>query len=239
MTVSDLSALLDVVLAAGARTWLADAAAVVAADPAKIHVVFPAVRRRCGHARIDSGWTADEAARVVLINAVAPAVRAKETASLYHRGERAERRAVLLALSTTDLGDEGLSLVRDALRSNDSTLIEAALGTFAAVHLPDDEYRQAVLKCVFSEIPLGHVEGLPGRADDELARMLADFARERVAAGRDAPADIWPIVRTFPAATAVQRAAISADLTSDVPARRAAAAAAVAHLTNRADVATV
>jgi hypothetical protein len=49
-------------------------------------------------------------------------------------------------------------------------------------------WRQAVLKCVFMDIPLSLVSGLAGRVDGELGRMLADLADERHAAGRTIPA---------------------------------------------------
>ena len=132
-----------------------------------------------------------------------------ELAGLFRHGDPAEQRAVLRALPLLDAptrtGGEplGLPLVREALRGNDSTVIEAALGPYGAARLPDAEYRQAVLKCVFQEIPLDRITGLDTRADPELARMLADFAHERFAAGRHVPQDIWPVVRAHPARTAL------------------------------------
>jgi hypothetical protein len=239
---TDLRALLDSTLSADAKAWLDQAVERVTTEPTAIRTLFPAARRRCGHARLDDYWTVDEAVRAVLIGALPPTARTAETAGLYRHGERVERRAVLRALSFVDSGeiDEiGLALVREALFSNDSTLIEAALGPYGASHLPSEEYRQAVLKCVFTEIPLDRIEGLPDRADGELARMLADFACERVAAGREVPADIWPVVRAFPDATEAQRAAILADTTSTVPSRREAATRALANFTKRADSAHI
>jgi hypothetical protein len=210
--------------------WLDVVVAKVAADPSAIRAVFPLVGRRCGRDRIQDQWTADEAVRAVLLTAVpADAVEA-ELAGLYRHGDRAEQRAVLRALDVVDGGETGLGLVREGLRSNDTALIAAALGPFGAGALQIEEYRQAVLKCVFNDIPLERVARLPERADGELARMMADFACERVAAGRAVPSDIWPIVRAFPADTAGQRAAIDADITSPVPARREAAARALADL---------
>ena len=38
-------------------------------------------------------------------------------------------------------------------------------------------------------VPLAQVDGLPDRADPELARMLAGLAHERHEAGRTIPAD--------------------------------------------------
>jgi hypothetical protein len=81
-----------------------------------------------------------------------------------------------------------VELLRDAIRTNDPRLVAAALGPYAS-QLDDAMWRQAVLKCVFMEIPLSTVTGLTGRADGELARMLAALATERHAAGRTIPAD--------------------------------------------------
>jgi hypothetical protein len=189
-------------LTADARAWFDDAIARVSADPAAIRTLFPAVRRHCGRARLDTHWTVDEAARAVLLTALplrGPAL-ADEVAALHRHGDPAEQRAVLRALPLVDTEGLLLFLVRETLRGNDNALIEAALGPYAAARLPDDEYRQAVLKCVFCEIPLDRVAGLTDRADPELARMLVDFAHERVAAGRDVPGDIRSVVRSFPLA---------------------------------------
>ncbi|MFC7762388.1 EboA domain-containing protein [Catellatospora bangladeshensis] len=79
-------------------------------------------------------------------------------------------------------------LVRDALRSNDTRLVAAALGP-GARDLPAAEWRQGVLKSVFMGLPLSGVDGLAERADTELGRMLAALRHEREAAGRTMPAD--------------------------------------------------
>ncbi|WP_199923584.1 EboA domain-containing protein [Streptomyces cellulosae] len=183
-----------------ARIWLEDSAAKVAAEAAAIRRLFPAVRRRCGNGRLTDYWTVDEAARAVLLTALPlrGQALADEVTHLHQHGDPAEQRAVLRTLSLLDLADLALPLVRESLRSNDSTLIEAAVGPYAAARLPDAEFRQAVLKCVFYEIPLHRVHGLDTRADRELARMLAALAHERIVAERDVPHDIRPMVRAFP-----------------------------------------
>lgn len=221
--------------APAARAWLDEAVARVTAHPAAVRTLFPAARRRCGRARLDARWTVDEAARAVLLTALPLGGQplADELAGLHRHGDPAEQRAVLRTLpllaapdggdaAREPLGDLALPLVREALRGNDSGVIEAALGPYGAARLPDAEYRQAVLKCVFQEIPLGRIDGLPARADAELARMLADFAHERVAAGRDVPADIWPVVRPFPAADRLTDG-LTAETRAAAPERREAA----------------
>ena len=86
-------------------------------------------------------------------------------------------------------------LLHDALRTNDPRLVAAALGTYAA-RLDPAAWRQAVLKCLFVGVPLRLVAGLdrPDRSDDELRRMVAEYAAERRAAGREVPADALPFL---------------------------------------------
>ncbi|PWI19307.1 hypothetical protein DI272_37985 [Streptomyces sp. Act143] len=87
-----------------------------------------------------------------------------------------------------DIGAAAVELLDDAIRTNDPRLVAAAVGS-AARRLDDGMWRQAVLKCVFMEIPLTAVADLDRRADGELARMLADLDDERRAAGRSLPDD--------------------------------------------------
>ncbi|NMO52332.1 sugar phosphate isomerase [Actinoplanes sp. TBRC 11911] len=147
---------------------------------------FPAAGRRWGRDPLPGlpGWTADEAARALLL-ASAPFAEAE---AAYRYGDADEKRAVLKALPLLAIGSEGVPLLHDALRTNDTRLVAAALGPYAE-HLDDAAWRQGVLKCVFMGVPLATVHGLTERADDELAAMLAAFAQERTAAGREVPAD--------------------------------------------------
>ncbi|POX44884.1 EboA domain-containing protein, partial [Streptomyces sp. Ru72] len=91
---------------------------------------------------------------------------------------------------------EGLPLVEDALRTNDTRLLAAAVGPYAARHLSPHLWRQAVLKCLFTGVGVDRVADLPGRArgDTELARMLGDYAAERSAAGRPVPDDLYRVL---------------------------------------------
>ncbi|MGC5020837.1 EboA domain-containing protein [Micromonospora sp. DT47] len=170
--------------------WLATALRRVATEPATIARFFPAAGRRCGRAELPDapGWTADEAARALLL-AVLPADQvAGHAEALYRHGDAAEKRAVLRALPLLPVGTAGLPLLHDAIRTHDTRLVTAALGPYAR-HLDPAAWRQAVLKCVFTGVPLAAVADLDARADAELAGMLAALAAERHAAGRRLPAD--------------------------------------------------
>nr|WP_202462658.1 EboA domain-containing protein [Streptomyces sp. SID8374] len=192
---------LDAELDAAARAWLGEALAEAAQDAAAREMPhagaaeaapyasppwelrYAAAGRHCGPAHADSVRS------LLLIEARAPL---PSVTRLYEQGTAAERRAVLLTLDRLDLGATALPLVEDALRTNDTRLVAAAVGPYAAAHLDPHAWRHAVLKCLFTGVPLDAVARLGERArgDAELARMLRDFAAERTAAGRDVPADL-------------------------------------------------
>ncbi|KXK60643.1 sugar phosphate isomerase [Micromonospora rosaria] len=169
--------------------WLDAALRRVADEPASIDRFFPAAGRRCGRGPLPDlpGWTADEAARALLLTAL-PRGHAEYAEALYRHGDAAEKRAVLRALPLLPIGAAGVPLLHDAIRTNDTRLVAAALGPYAG-HLDPPSWRQAVLKCVFMDVPLAEVADLDDRADGELAAMLAGLAAERHAAGRRMPAD--------------------------------------------------
>ncbi|MFJ6199352.1 EboA domain-containing protein [Micromonospora sp. NPDC092111] len=172
------------------RDWLDVALRRVAVEPDTVGRYFPAAGRRCGRHDLPTapGWTADEAARALLLAAL-PADRiAGQAEALYRHGDAAEKRAVLKALPLLPVGAAGAPLLLDAIRTNDTRLVAAALGPYAR-HLAPDAWRQAVLKCVFIGVPLAAVVDLDTRADPELTAMLAALAAERHAAGRQLPAD--------------------------------------------------
>ncbi|MFE6222600.1 EboA domain-containing protein [Streptomyces sp. NPDC057854] len=175
-----------------ARAWLAealaDAARAASTPPAPSarpawELRFVTAGRHCGQDHAD-------AVRALLLT---EARAGTETlARLYREGSAAERRAVLQALPALVPGPEAVPLVEDALRTHDTRLIAAAVGPYAAAHLDPHAWRHAVLKCLFTGVPLTAVADLARRAagDADLARMLAALAAERTAAGRDVPRDL-------------------------------------------------
>ncbi|GAA3377750.1 EboA domain-containing protein [Streptomyces sannanensis] len=194
MTTADaqMSALHDRLTAhlpAAARAWLGHALAEAEAGTPAWEARFAEAGRRCG------SDDAAEAARVLLLHTARP--DAATTTRLYTRGTADERRAVLNALPHVALAPyTGVALLEDALRTNDTRLVAAAVGPYAATHLDPHGWRHAVLKCLFTGVPAGAVEGLARRArgDAELARMLTDYAAERTAADRPVPEDLHRVL---------------------------------------------
>ncbi len=143
--------------------------------------------RRCGPEHAD-------AARVLILHAAT--ADAEALTRVYRQGTADERRAVLHALPHLVSGPGALPLIEDALRTNDTRLLSAAVGPYAARHLPAHAWRHAVLKCLFTGVPVDQVADLPRRAagDGELARMLGDYAAERTAADRSVPEDLYRVL---------------------------------------------
>ncbi|MEV0219776.1 EboA domain-containing protein [Streptomyces sp. NPDC050704] len=180
-------------LDSAARTWLDRSLDEAAAQPGSHGPVsvwelrIAEAGRRCGPEHAD-------AARVLLLHAAR--ADADTLARVYRQGTAAERRAVLQSLHHLVTGPDALPIVEDALRTNDTRLVAAAVGPYAARHLDAHNWRHAVLKCLFTGVPVDAVADLPhrARADAELARMLGDYAEERTAAGRPVPHDLHRVL---------------------------------------------
>ncbi|MBD0418782.1 EboA domain-containing protein [Streptomyces sp. TRM S81-3] len=189
----DLRAALAARLGGAARAWLDQALDEAAAHPGAHGPIsvwelrLAEAGRRCGPAHAD-------AARVLILHAAGAGTDA--LTRVYFQGTADERRAALHALPHLVPGPDALPLVEDALRTNDTRLVAAALGPYAARHLDPHQWRHAVLKCLFTGVPVDQVAELGRRArgDDELARMLADYAAERTAAGRPVPEDLHRVL---------------------------------------------
>ncbi|MFF4134230.1 EboA domain-containing protein [Streptomyces mirabilis] len=188
-----LHARLNTSLAPPARAWL-DQALDEAADHPGTHGPISVWELRIAEAGRRCGPEHADAARVLLLHAARADPDA--LARVYRQGTAAERRAVLHALPHLVPGPDALPLVEDALRTNDTRLVAAALGPYAARHLDAHTWRHAVLKCLFTGVPVDVVADLARRAhaDAELARMLGDYARERTAADRPVPEDLHRVL---------------------------------------------
>jgi len=193
------------------EAWLRECLSAVAENASGLPRIFASAGRRVGRApnspQDDPAGvlygTADDTARARLIRELSrihePGQFAQEIRDLYYRGDSAERRGVLrginlLAQSMPELDGRiiatGLELTSDALRTNETSLVAAAVGPFAASHLDQHAWRHAVLKLIFMGVSLSAVSDLSIRADAELARMAEDFAAERRAAHRPVPTDV-------------------------------------------------
>ena len=168
-------------------------------DPSRLGRVFPAAARKTGRGPLAGAddVLVEDAVRVSLVRAAGrsldPEPLLSELREVYRYGDSDEKRAVLHALSGTPEDVDGSDILLDALRTNDTRLVAAAMGPHSD-RLDDDAWRQGVLKCLFTGVPVASVTGLARRADRELAEMVQRYRREREAAGRDVPPDVQVVL---------------------------------------------
>jgi len=213
MTTPLLAELVSARVSPAARAWF-DQALTAHRDLGAFADAFTAVARRLGKAPLDltapeaealaaagmtwplSRWAVDEVGRVVLLVAAAGELDEERLASLveecYQSGDNRERQAVLRALPLLPHSERLVALGVDACRTNIQPLFEAIAceNPYPAARFPDLNFNQMVLKALFVGVAVDRIVGLDGRLTPELARMAADYASERRAAGRSVPSDI-------------------------------------------------
>jgi hypothetical protein len=146
------------------------------------------------------GWGLDEAGRAALLLLAAartpvPAQR-RAIEDLYRTGEVREQQALLRTLAYLPQPASHVELAAEAVRSNVLTVLEALAcdNPYPAAHMPDLAWNQLIMKALFNGLPLSRVEGLAGRRNDDLVRMVASWVGERRAAGRPVPDDVALII---------------------------------------------
>ncbi|MHA7869827.1 MAG: EboA domain-containing protein [Salipiger thiooxidans] len=141
-----------------------------------------------------AGWSIDGAARVLAL-LIFPTQR--PFAELFKNLRRTADVAELIALYRgLPLYPEPESLdfeVGEGLRSNIRAVFEAIAhdNPYPRDHFDDHRWNHMVLKALFVDTRLTPILGLRERANPELARILVDYAEERIAAGRPVPEDLW------------------------------------------------
>lgn len=234
----------------GAGAWLGEQAST---DLEEVRGLLPKLHRQVGRRPLISAfaeraratvpgvwgavpvgsWTLAQAAAALLLAEAADAAPDPYPAlfRVYDLGDTDSRVAALRALNFVRAGapGPGLELVLDAGRTYLTPLLEAAWcgNPFSAEHLSDHDYRKAVLKAFFCDVPVEGFLRLEERADAELAQSLCDYIDERLAAGRAVPRAIWALAAFYPRAGLVAR--LIGNLEHPDAAERLAAARALAN----------
>lgn len=198
-----------------------------------------AERADAGRARAGwdpSAWTVDQAARVRLLLATGG-----EADAFVRRLDQ--------LCATADVDElvafyRGLPLYPDplrhrlraaeGLRSNMKVVFEAVAhrNPYPCEQLAEAAWNQMVLKALFVGSPLDPIVGLDRRANPTLARMLADYARERWAARRPVSPELWRCVGPFAGGKLVDD--IARVLDSGTAAERDAALRSIEHASDPA-----
>ena len=224
---STMLAMLETRLDPGVFSWLNDQCATLAAGAPEraFHLAFGMALRKAGRASLAASrveqatafavhagwdlrdWTTDQAARAALLLALpATPASAKSVLALFQTADLGEHVALVRALFLLPDGGSLLHIAREAIRSNMGDVFRAISqrNPYPAEHFDDIAWNQMIVKCLFVELPLAGVYGLDKRANADLARMIAELARERWAAGRRISPEAWRCVApfAFPAAGA-------------------------------------
>lgn len=144
-----------------------------------------------------SDWTRDQAARIFLLLSLPPGPdSAKSIDRIWQTADVGEAVAVQKASAVLGYPEGQMARSREALRSNIQAVFEAITmrNPYPALHFDDTGWNQMVVKTFFVGVPLASIVGLDRRANPALARMLADLAHERWAAGRAFAPDLWRCV---------------------------------------------
>ncbi|HET7410964.1 MAG TPA: EboA domain-containing protein [Paracoccaceae bacterium] len=147
-----------------------------------------------------SGWSVDGAARTAALLAFRGQ---RPFAATFKDLRRTADAAELIALYRgLPLYPEPEALDFEAgegLRSNLRPVFEAIAhrNPFPHDHFDRHRWNHMVLKALFVGSELAPIVGLDERANPELARILIDYARERLAAGRPVSPELWRPVRPF------------------------------------------
>ncbi len=186
----------------GARRWLDEALARLAAEPAALAEVFPQLPRRIGREPLARGRVSDAEAIVEqgawrMCDAAALATLQAADAGddalvdLFLHGDLEERTMVLRCLSLLPITQATLRLLGEVQRTNTVSHFEAAVCesnlAVRALEHPDfaeEDFNRLILKLAFLDLSLDRALGVEKRANRSLSRMLLGLATERRAAGR-------------------------------------------------------
>lgn len=147
-------------------------------------------------------WSADRFSRVWLLlqyNSTDKDHYFQTIESLFSVAEMNEQVALYSALPLLPYPQLWIKRCMEGIRSNIGTVLEAIMydNPYPAENLEEPAWNQMVLKAFFTEKQIDRLYGLDERANEELARILTDYAMERYSAGRTVDPMLWYLVGKF------------------------------------------
>jgi uncharacterized protein len=153
-----------------------------------------------------SGLTVDKAARIVLLLDVARVGSlADRLKSIAATGDLDELIAIYKGLPLYPDAEALVPLATNGLRTAMRVVFEAVAhhNPFPAEYFSQSAWNHMVLKALFIDSTLYPITGLDRRWNEELAKILVDYAHERWAAHRPVTPELWRGVGRFADAAAI------------------------------------
>lgn len=147
-------------------------------------------------------WTADRLSRIWLLlqlDATDQHQYHRSIESLFLAAEMNELVALYSSLPLLAYPEIWAQRCSEGVRSNIGNVLEALLyyNPYPSESLSQPAWNQLVLKAFFTEKQLDLIIGLYERANQDLAYTLADYAKERAAAGREINPVLWLLADKF------------------------------------------
>jgi hypothetical protein len=148
-------------------------------------------------------WSVDSAARVLMLLDIGSNLDHRAFAALFRRfrqiSDDSEQVALFRGLPLYPGPQELESEAGEGLRTNIPEVFEAIahFNPYPREVFDQHRWNHMVLKALFIGCTLAPIQGLDERANPELALMLRDYARERRAAGRAIPPELWRCLVPF------------------------------------------
>ena len=148
------------------------------------------------------GWSVDQAARALLVislPAPGPTAYVATLDRLFAAAEMGEAVALYQALPLLPHPEAHHFRCTEGIRTNIKAVFCAVAhrNPYPAEHLNEAEWNQLVMKSLFVGAALDPIVDLDRRANPALAQMLIGLARERRAANRSIPPELWRGVGPF------------------------------------------
>lgn len=147
-------------------------------------------------------WEVDEALRVWLILQIPVADKGTyvpRIMEIYETADMRELAAIMKALPFTAYPEEFVRLGEEGVRTNMSNVLEAIAlhNVYPERYFNENSWNQMFLKCIFTDRTIYKIRGIDKRNNQELSRIITDYAHERWAASRTVTPEIWRPVAPF------------------------------------------
>ena len=149
-----------------------------------------------------ANWTVDRVGRTILILSFPhqnPDKYVQTIDKIFAAADVEEAIALYQSLPLLPYPEKFKLRAAEGIRTNMTAVFNAIAldNPYPAEYLNDLAWNQMVLKALFIGTPLEPIFGLKSRNNPQLAQMLLDYARERLAAKRTVNPELWQLAAAF------------------------------------------